>query len=218
MDSKALWEALGQKGDNAGEIADAVIETPELLPVLMEGMSSPRANPKFKSAKILRMVSEKNPRMLYPHFDYFAGFLDSGNSILMWNAMDILGNLATVDSQGKFDLLFDKFYKFLDKGSLITAGHVVASSGKIARAKPYFEKRITEELLRVKEIPLPTEECRRILGGGTIEVFGEYFKQSAYRKKIVSFVESYLDCSRNSTRKKAEAFLKKYDTTSAKAG
>ncbi|MFC2012092.1 hypothetical protein ACFLVU_03065 [Chloroflexota bacterium] len=214
MDRKALQEALGQKGDNAAGIADAVIEYPELLPVVMEGMSAPRANPKFKCAKILRMVSEKNPRLLYPHFDYFAGFLGGENTILMWNAMDILGNLATVDTEGKFDLLFDRFYKFLDKGSLITAGHVVASSGKIARAKPYFEKRITEELLRVKEIPLPTEECRRILGGGTIEVFGEYFEQAENKPEILSFVESHLKSTRNSTKKKAEAFLKKYGSVS----
>ena len=160
------------------------------------------------------MISEKKPEILYPSMDFFVNLLDSKNNILKWNAMDIIANLTVIDTDNKFNGLFKKFYGYLHDGSLITAGHVVDNSGKIALAKPEFQDEITKELLKVEKIPLPTEECRNILIGRTIKTFDVYYgevKDKRHKDKIISFVKSQLNNPRNATKSKAERFLKKLE-------
>ncbi|MGB9978561.1 hypothetical protein [Methanobacterium sp.] len=42
---------------------------------------------KFRSIKVLNIVSGKNPDMIYPYTDLFIELLDNGNKVIMWNAM-----------------------------------------------------------------------------------------------------------------------------------
>jgi hypothetical protein len=213
MSNKSLPEKLGESVDNASQIAEVVTKNTGLLSSVLDGVSSPNSRVKFKCVKILRMISEKNPRILYPHFDFIEKLLDSDNNILKWNAIDVIANLATVDSNDRFNEVFNKFYGFLNEGTLITVAHIVDNSGKIAKAKPSLHDRITTELLKVKDIPLPTEECRNIVSGKTILAFARYFDRAKNKEAIISFVRSQLNSTRNATKKKAEAFLRKFDTT-----
>jgi hypothetical protein len=209
-----ISEELRKKETEAADIADKIAKNPDLLTELLDGTSSATARIRFASAKILRMISEENPEILYPSMDFFVDLLDDKNNILKWNAMDIIANLTATDTDNKFNRLFKKFYGFLYDGNLITAGHVVDNSGKIALAKPEFQDEITKELLKVEKIPLPTEECRNILIGKTIKAFEVYYgkiKDEGNKDKIVSFVKSQLDNPRNATKSKAERFLKKLE-------
>lgn len=204
-----VLEELGKKETEAADIVEKVIKNPDLLPELLDGISSAKARTRFASAKILRIISEKNPEILYPSMDFFVNLLDSENNILKWNAMDIIANLTVIDTDNKFHRLFKKFYGFLYDGSLITAGHVVDNSGKIALAKPEFQDEITKELLKAEKIPLPTEECRNILIGKTMKAFDVYFNELEDKDEIVSFVKRQLSNPRNAIRSKAERFLKR---------
>lgn len=212
MNNKSLQKELEKKEDNAEQIAKTVVENTSLVSYIFDGISSPNPRVRFKCAKILRMISEKNPETLYPHFDFFKGLLDSENNIIKWNAMDVIANLATVDSKNRFNKIFGKFYGFLNEGSLITAAHVVDNSGKIVKAKPNLQSRITKELLKVEKIPLPTEECRNIIKGRTILAFSQYFEKAKNKDIMISFVKSQLNSTRNATRKRAGKFLKKFDS------
>lgn len=211
----SVRDLLLAKDKNDPEITAAVVANPALLPPVMEGMTFPRAVPKFKCAKVLIAVSEQAPALLYPHFGFFAEYLDHKNNILKWTAIDILGNMAAVDTENRYDALFGKILGLFQEGNLITSGHVVKSLGTVVKAKPYLEERITLALLSVRTIPLPTDECRRILGGNTIETLGGYFPLVSDRDAVLDFAREHLDCSRNSTRKKAEKFLKRYGTPSS---
>ena len=132
--------------------------------------------------------------------------------------MDTLANLAIVDSKNKFDKIFKKFYGFLYEGSLVTASHVVDNSGKIAGAKPNLQSKITNELLKIEKVPLPTEECKNILLGKTIVAFDMYFDKIQNKKEVISFVKRQLTNSRNATKVKAEKFLSKNSWCSIKSG
>lgn len=57
-------------------------------------MYSSNPKVKFKSAKILTLVSRNDPKKLYPKIDFFIDLMDSENSILKWNAIDVIANLA----------------------------------------------------------------------------------------------------------------------------
>ena len=209
MDEKTLREKLGEKADNAGELARAVAANASLPPAVVREVSSSKAGVRYRAIKVLKLVSEGEPEVLRRHVAFFEGLLDSPNNVLKWNAIDILANLAAVDSGKRFAGLFQKFYGLLDEGSLITSAHVIESSAKIVGARPALEDRITRELLRVEKIPLPTEECRNILRGKLISAFGQYGGRSRNRELMLTFAEGLLACTRPATRKKAEKFLKK---------
>jgi hypothetical protein len=98
----------------------------------------------------------------------------------------------------------------LYEGSLVTAGHVVAGSAVIAKAKPYLEENITTEILQIEKFPLPTEECRNILKGHAIKTFGTYFDSVKNKDDVINFVRQELKNTRNATRKKAEKFIAKW--------
>jgi len=208
MGDTSLLDELADKEDNAQQIAKTVVEESSLVSYILTALSSREAGIRFKAAKTLRIISEKSPELLYPYFDFFKNLLDSSNNIIKWNAMDVMANLATVDSGNKFNEIFGKFYCLLNEGSLITATHVIDNSGRIAEAKPYLENRITKELLKVGEIPLPTEECRNIIKGKVILAFSQYYDRAGNKDVMLSFVKGQLNNSRNATRKKAEKFLK----------
>ncbi len=206
-----ILEAVAKKKNKAEALAERVIRNPRVLSELLEGISSEKAGIKFKSAKILRIISEERPELLYPKWDFFEKLLDSENNIIKWNAMDVIANLTRVDSRNRFDKIFRKFYGMLYEGSLITAAHVVGNSWEIAKAKPGLSSRITNELLKVEKIQLPTDECRNILKGHAILSFSEYFDQIKEKGRVISFARRELKNSRDATRSKAEKFLKKFE-------
>ncbi|MDH5636133.1 MAG: hypothetical protein OEY47_05650 [Candidatus Bathyarchaeota archaeon] len=207
MKESKILDALGKKGIEAEDLADKVSRNPELLPEILDGVSSEEARVRFNSAKILRIISEKQPKILYSKIEFFVDLLDSENNILKWIAIDIIGNLASVDSENKFDRIFRRFYDLLSDESMITAGHVIDNSGKIAVAKPYLQDRITEKLLKVEKIEYKTSECRNILLGKVISSFDKYIDQFENKKKMISLVRRQLKNSRKATRAKAEKFL-----------
>lgn len=201
---------IGKKEISAEIIAREAIKNPKLVPDIIQALSSDDATARFKSAKTLVLVSREKPELLYPHFDFFVKHLDNKNNILKWNAMDVIANLTPVDAVKKFDVLFRRFYDLLYEGSLITAGHVVSGSAVITKAKPYLEEKITEEILKIEKIPLPTEECRNILKGQAIKALERYFDQIESKDKVVGFVEKEINNARQATRERAEKFLKKW--------
>jgi hypothetical protein len=212
MEGTSILAKLEKKEVEDEELAEEATKSKESLNVLLDGISSANPKVKFRSAKILRMISEKNPKLLYRSWDFFVKLLDNENNIIKWNAIDIIANLTRVDSHNKFDRLFKKFYgALLCEGSLITAGHVVGGSGIIVRARPELEHKITKELLNVEKLPLPTEECRNILVGHAIKAFDAYLNQIEDKDEISSFVKRQLSNSRRATRAKAEKLLTKLE-------
>jgi hypothetical protein len=209
--SPNLTRNAPMKNDSVSDLVEKAMKNPELLERPFTGISSKNPKTKFESAKTLRIISEKNPNLLYPKMNFFVKLLDSENTILKWNALDIVANLTAADTNDEFNRIFDKFYSYLYEGSLITAGHVVDGSGMIALSKPELADRITEKLLKVEEVPLPTSECRNILIGKTISAFGMYFNKIKNKDEIIAFAKRNLNNSRNSTRKKAEKFLTEFN-------
>jgi hypothetical protein len=205
-----IADELNQKEDHSKDIAEKAVNNPQLISILLNLIFSDVARIKFRSIKVLNIVSGENPEILYPHADFFIELLDNGNKVIMWNAMDILANLSAVDSQEKMGDIFEKFYGFLSDESMITAGHVVDNSWKIARAKPEFQKKITDNLLKLENIPRD-QECRSILLGKAILSFDKYFDEIQDKEEeVISMVKRQLDSPRNATKVKAERFLKKF--------
>lgn len=204
-----LVNELNQKEDHSKDIAKKVVKNPQLIPTLLNLVSSDITRVKFRSIKVLSIVSGKDPEMLYSHIDFFIELLDNDNKVIMWNAMDIIANLTAVDSQERIKEIFEKFYDFLSDESMVTAGHVVDNSWKIAKAKPEYQNKIICKLLELEKIPRD-DECRNILLGKTILSFDKYFDEVQDKEEVISLVERQLNNPRNATKVKAERFLKKH--------
>jgi len=211
MEESTFLNKIAKKETQAEELAKEVIKKPELVPFLLNGFMMKPAKYKFKSAKILALISKDKPEILYHHFGFFAEQLDNENTILKWNAIIIVANLTSVDSEKKFDGLFAQFYNFMKQGNLVTAANVVANSSVIAKSKPYFEDSITQKILQIDSLELPTPECYNVLKGHAITVFDQYFEQIINKSEVIAFVKKELENTRNAVKKKAEKFLKKWD-------
>jgi len=195
------------------ELRQKVEQDFSLLPTLLNGMSSPKAAIRYGCAKILMDLSAEHPEKLYPHIDTFVALLDSKYRILTWNAMAIIANLAKVDSEQKFDAVFDRYYSFLNDEYMVTVANVVGNSGKIALAKPYLVPKITEKLLTVENLsvtPHLTDECKRVIAEHAIGAFNLFFDKVTQKEKVLAFVERQLNSSRLTLRVQAEGFLKKW--------
>jgi hypothetical protein len=204
---------LADKSLTKNELHQKVEQDFSLLPMLLNGISSPKAAIRYGCAKILMDLSDGYPEKLYPYMDTFVKLLHSKYRILTWNAMAILANLAKVDRNQQFDAVFDRYYSFLNDEYMVTVANVVGNSGKIALSKPYLIPKITEKLLKVENIsvtPHLTEECRRVIVEKAIGSFDLFFDKVKQKEKVFSFVERQLSSSRRTLRIRAENFLKKW--------
>ena len=212
-DFSQLTEALVDKSMTKEQLLDRVRQDFSLTPLLLSGVGSSKAAVRYGCAKVLMDLSEEHPEKLYPHLDSFIDLLDSKYRILTWNALAIIANLARVDADKKFDAIFGKYYSFLDNDYMVTVANVVGNSGKIAHAKPYLISKITDELLKVKDIstsPHLTEECKRVIAQQTIKSLDLFFDRIDQKERVISFVKACLDSPREKLRTTAENFLEKW--------
>lgn len=201
---------IEKKNVDAESIAKKVVKDERLLDDLLEGVSSEKAVIKYKSLKVLMLVSEQQPKMLYPEWDFFVKLLDDDNTFLRVIGATIIANLTRVDTKNKFEKIFNKYYSLLEDESMINAANIAGRSGIIARAKPHLQGKITNKLLDIDKTH-HSSECKNIIKGKAILSFEEYIGEVKDKKKIIQFVRNELQNTRPATRKKAEKFLKKWE-------
>jgi len=184
--------------------------TAEQVNTLCDGLASPEARTKYGSAKQLCRLSEQDPDLLYPRFDFFVHLLDGEIRILRWNSSRILGHLARVDSEGRIDKLLDRYLAPITGHELIAAANTIQGAADIALAKPHLADRIAREIVKVGRANYATPECRNVAAGHAIQALDRFFEHIQNKKAVLAFVESQLKNSRPATRKKAERFWAKW--------
>jgi hypothetical protein len=201
---------LNKKSINVKKVAKKALEDKAALSELLEGVLSKKEIIRFNSFKVLLLLSEEHPKVLYAKWDFFADLLSSPNTYFKYIAIHIITNFTKVDTESRFEKIFDKFYGLLDDKSVIPASHVAGSSAKIARAKPGLQTKITNKLLAIDKTHHQPER-KDLIKGYAIDSLSEFFEESRNKKKILDFVEKQLNARSPRTRKKAKEFLKKWD-------
>lgn len=215
MAGGSILEQLGQKGVDITKIVDRVIDKPKEIGELVEALKVEKRAVKFSYEKVLRLVSMRQPELIYPYFDVFVGLLDSDNSFLKWGAIMTVANLTAVDKENKFEAIFRKYYAPIKGPTMVTAANIISSSAKIVLAKPELTQRITREILKVEKAEYvnkgaPSPECRNVAIGQAIDAFNVFFDQIDDKTKVVAFVKRQLMNTRKPVVKKAERFLRKH--------
>jgi hypothetical protein len=211
MNKYSLLDQISLKNSDKENIAAEIISEPELLCELFEGLKHKKAVVKHGCDKVLLIISETAPAILYPYFDFFSNQLACENNFLKWSAIQIIAGLTSVDAENKFEEIFDKYFSSVPGPVMITAGNIINGASKIALSKPYLTERITKEILKVEKGKYQTAECRNIAIGHAIKSFGRFFNQVEDKETVLKFIKRQTNNTRNATKKKAEEFLKKYE-------
>lgn len=187
------------------------------LDAVFQELSNRAARVKFGCSKVLVLLSAKDPELLYPKTDKIFDLLGSENRILKWNAIMMLGNLAAVDRDDRVRSVLPDLCLFLTGGELITANHAIAALGKIGRAFPEEQGRITARLLEIENANFETGECRNIAIGKAILALAMFLKPGHAGSEIIDFIRRQTDNTRKATANKARAFLKQFQCAAPSA-
>ena len=213
MENEKLLRQLARKGADKNRLAATVIQHPEMVPQLIAGLSSDQADVKFGSSKVLVLVSERAPAIIYPKIRCFIDLLDCENKILKWSAIRVIGNLGGVDAKNRIDRLLGRYLSHIAGPELITASNVIGGATKIAMAKPRLTDTVVGAILNVEKARYRTPECRNVALGQAIEAFDQLYERTELKESIAKLVKKQLKNPRNATRKKAEKFAKKWLTS-----
>lgn len=201
---------LGKKRVSVENLAKKALGDEELLSELLRGIISKEDQVRHNSFRSLLIISEEHPEVLYPHWDYFSSLLSSENSYHRYIAIYMIANLTRVDTEDQFERISNEYLNLLNDRSVMVAGHLARNLGKIAKAKPHLQTKITKMLLDIDKT-YPRPERRDLMKGSVIEALSEYFEEVKDKKKTIEFVKEQLNCESPKTRKVAREFLKKWD-------
>jgi len=201
---------INKKSVSVESIAKKVVNDKKLLDDLLEYTSSDKAVIKYKSLKVLTLLSEQQSELLYPEWDFFVKLLDNENTFLRTIGATIIANLTRIDTENKFESIFNKYYNLLEDKSMINAANIAGRSGIIAKSKPHLQSKITNKLLDIDKTQ-HSSECKNIIKGKAILSFNEYIGEFNDKEKIIQFIKKELKNTRPATKKKAEKLLKKWD-------
>jgi hypothetical protein len=209
MNNSAFLKQIARKNSDKSKIAEKVIRDTNLLSQLFMGLQADEARIKYGSNKVLIIISEKNPSVIYPKLDFFISQLNSNNNFLKWGAIDIIANLCRVDSKHHFESIFEKYISPIHGHQMITAANTIKAANKIAGIKHNLIEKLAEEIMSVENTDYETEECNNIVIGQAIKTLDDLFPKLKSKKPVFDFVQRQLKNRRPATRKKAETFIRK---------
>ena len=175
---------------------------------MLEGIGAKRAGVRLGASKALRILSERVPELLYPHFDFFAAMLGHDNHILQWNATITLANMARVDREGKIESVLNRYLDLIAGSNMITAANAMRGAAIIGAAKPHLVKRIVPRIMRVERAEYATPECRNVAIGHALLALEELVRLLPDRRGVRLFAARQLGNPRAATSAKARRFLK----------
>jgi hypothetical protein len=172
---------------------------------------------RYNCFQTLYRLGEEQPQALYPAWDYFVRLLDSDNSYHRSIGAQLLAVTVSAEAESRgenraenrLEGIFDRYFDLLDDDKIVTARQFAQHVGRIARARPELQPRITARLLAVDGTH-HTDSRKDLLKGDVIAALDEFFDESAEQERILAFVEQQLACSSPRTRRAAQAFLKRH--------
>jgi hypothetical protein len=198
---------------NPEMMARYALHNQRALQDLLDGISpkTQKSVIRENSSKAVLYLSQHHPEVLLPYWSYFVRLLKSSNGFSKYVAVHVIANLVEAGDEGRFEKSFNTFYKLLDDESVMVASHVAGVSGRIARAKPALQPRITRRLLEIDQTHFPPDRQALIISYA-IPALDEYFPAAAARdqERILAFVQKQIDGASPKTHKLAKDFIEKW--------
>jgi len=200
---------LNTKNINVEDLASEAIRNEELISVLLKGVINKSELIRYNSSNVLDVISQKNPEILYPKFDYFVEMLGSSNAYHQSCAIELIANLACSDPEKKFENIFNRYFDILKNEKTIPSAYLARNSGKIALAKPDLREKITKILLSIDLLHKGKQV--ELIKSYAIESIDQYFEFIEQQNDIIEFIKNQINSQSPKTRKVAQKFLKKWN-------
>ncbi|MBA4385960.1 MAG: hypothetical protein C0410_14570 [Anaerolinea sp.] len=155
MDINQLIKKISAVDIDVKKFTSMVIEDPPTREAVVNlVLTHPHIMVYYHCYYILDQATLEKPNLFYHHWDDFVQLLDHRNSYHRDIGMTLLSNLTQVDSQSRFEFLFDRFFAHLHDAKFLTAINCVQNSQKVMRYKPYLVVRILPLLLNTDSSPI----------------------------------------------------------------
>jgi hypothetical protein len=217
MNASQLYKSLAEKTVTAEDLARQTIAHPEMLQILVDGLAEPKAEVKYGCAKVLRIISDAEPELLYPDFDRFSEMLHHTNKIFQWQAIYVLARLAGVDEEGKFEAILDDYFTHIEGPVMVTAANSITGAALIVRGQPRLADQVVQQIFRGEQAVYESPECHEIVCGTALKTFYKIRKWVSDLESLYQFAQRHLDSPRDPTRKAAEKFIARYEKEFAPA-
>ena len=211
VDAKTAYQALAEKAIEPEDLAKQAIRLPEFVQILVDGMGESKAEVKYGCAKALRIVTDEQPELLYPHFDLFAGMLGHTNKLFQWQALYVIAGLACVDEEEKLPGVLNAYFAGIQGPVLVTAANVIKGAATIVKARPRYADRIAAEVLRAEKGIYEDPECHEIACGAALKTFYMIHKWVSDPAPLAAFAERHLDSPREPTARAADKYFSRYE-------
>lgn len=214
MEKEAIIKRLKAKPDLQLFVTEGMGDE-NMLPMLLDIVKTDNTSVKYTCTKVVRLINEQRPELVYPYFEQVASWLKHPNSFIKWDACRILADLAAVDLENKFARIYQDYFDLIHDPQMITAANVIGNAWKIVQARLEWESDITGRLLEVPGIVYlhegePSPECNSIACGHVIECFDHYFNRSANQAEMLLFAEEQRKSTRKAVSKIAVKFLQRH--------
>lgn len=197
--------SLDEKNIDVEKLAREAVNNQELFQELKAGVRSKDNTTRQNSFKAMQVIAQENPEFLYGEWDYFQEMLKSPNNYHKYIAIYILASLTSVDTDNKFETIFDDYYLVLAGDKAMTASHVALNSSIIAHNKPDLRSRIVNLLTSINDIHQGKQ--KELIKAYAIESLQKIYPEAEDQQLIENFVKSQMDSKSPKTRKMAKSFL-----------
>ena len=187
------------------KLAKESMQNMDLFIKLKNGIRSGDKTLRTNSLNVLLTLSENNAEFLYHHWDYFHEMLKSGNVYDQYGAIYLLASLTSVDTENKFESLFDEYYGIMEGEKIMPASHVVLNSAKIISNKPELRSAIIKKLINTDETFKGMQ--KDLLKVYAIETLRKIKPEAEEKVIIENFIRSQLDNSSSKTRSAAKCYI-----------
>jgi hypothetical protein len=205
--NQLLIELQQSKQPPLDELAAAMLHDPALLQAAVEGCASANEDYRYNSVRCLERVCDGgHADLLYPQWDFFFHLLDSRNAFQRSGGLWLIASLTAVDSEGRFEAMFERFFQLLNDEKVMVVRYTVQSTARVAKFKPHLQDRITALLLNIEQI-YPDPDRIDLVKADVLETFASYAAASPQRAVMLKFAEG---CKASSTSPKARQAAAKF--------
>ncbi len=192
-------------------LADLIISDERVMAAALDNLTQKNETIRYNSYRAIKTLTEKQPGLFYPHWDFFISQLHSENTYHILVGIHILADLTRVDKEGRFEKIFDRYYQLLNHRSMVVISHVCLASGRIMQHKPGLISKIEDILLKIEQY-IAGQKHKDLIKAAVLEAFTEARSLTIRKKEIREFATSLLDSAESPKgRKLALSYLESQD-------
>jgi len=204
-----MLEELNDKNADIRGLAERAVKDKNLFKEFIDGLAVKNETYRYNCSKILNIVSEDHPDLIYPYWANLVNLITSPNSLHKMCAVYLLSRIINTDKEHKFNQIFDIYFSLLNDKHISVAYYVTVAAGRIAKARPDLQTRITQKLLKFSG-PGKNHVSNEMVKSAIIESFDGYYETSADKEKIMNYVKDQVVSDSPKTKKAAKAFVRKW--------